>query len=401
MEATRQVANPLYRGILFRRTFTMLEAADGLIDRSERWFPALKGRYNHQKHVWVFPSGARLYFGHMQHEDDRLDYQGAQFAYIGFDELTEFTESQYTYLFSRNRAPVSSGLRCYMRSASNPGNIGHQWVKDRFITRDIVNRMRYFAIIDKKDVEVGADHPSARSRAFYPGLLSDNPAIGDEYVRSIDAMTDEVAKARLKHGDWDIEYTEGRIYDTWSLGNISADADYNPDLPVYWGVDDGYAHGRGPGYPDYHPRVILWMQTNALGGFTVFDELCETLQTYGETFDQALNAELHPYRRPSMTWIDGSAATFRGEFDRRGLSTVNGTHKVVEGIKAVRQLILGADGVRRLLVNPRCTNLIYEMGRYRSDPKARSEAGEPVPMKVNDHSEDSLRYVVFNKRGSS
>ena len=399
MEALRQVDHPLYRAILFRRTFPMLEGADGLIDRSLRWFAGLGGIYNHQKHFWTFPSGARVYFGHMQHETDRFDYQGAQFAYIAFDELTEFTETQYTYMFSRNRAPEQSGLRVYIRAATNPGNLGHQWVKDRFIVRDIVNRQRWFAVIDGKDQVVEHSHPDARSRAFYPAKLSDNPSIGDRYVRAINALTDPVAKARLIAGDWDVEYTEGRIFDTWALANISEQVQYNPDLPIYWGVDDGYAYGGGPGYPNYHPRVILFIQDNALGGLDVIDELCVSGQTYGETFNDALDAQKFPYRRPSLAWIDGSAATFRAEFDARGLSTVNGTHRVVEGIKAVRQLILGPDEVRRLRVNPRCSNLIFEMSLYRSDPKARTETGEPVPMKVNDHGIDALRYVAFNKRG--
>lgn len=406
MESLRQIDNPLYRGILFRRTFPMLEAADGLIDRSMRWFPGLGGRYNDQKHVWRFPSGARIYFGHMQHEDDKSLYQGAQFAFIGFDELTEFLESQYTYLFSRNRAPEGSGLRVYMRSASNPGNIGHQWVKDRFIVRDIVNRIRHFALVESGgkwiDTEVSANHPDARSRAFYPALLRDNPSIGQAYVRVIRSMTDSIARARLEKGDWDIEYTEGRIYDTWSHENINSDlAVYNPDLPVYWGVDDGYAHGHGPGYADYHPRVILWVQNNPLGGLSVIDEYVATGETYGTTFEHALDPARYPYRRPSLTWIDGSAATFRAEFDARGLTTANGTHRVVEGIKAVREMVLGADGVRRLLINPRCINLIYEMPLYRSDAKARAESGELVPMKQDDHSEDALRYLTYHKRGGN
>src|ERR1043165_690449 len=101
MEALRQVDNPRYNGILFRRTFPRLETADGMIARSERWYTAYGGRFNASKFFWRFPSGARIYFGHMQREADKLDYQGSQFAFIGFDELTEFEESQYMYLFTR------------------------------------------------------------------------------------------------------------------------------------------------------------------------------------------------------------------------------------------------------------------------------------------------------------
>lgn len=396
-EALRQVDNPHYRAILFRRIFPSLEAADGLIDRSLRCYTTYGGRYNDNKHVWIFPSGARIYFGHMQYEDDKYLYQGAQFGYIGFDELTEFTESQYLYLMSRSRAPSEAHVRVYVRAATNPGNIGHGWVKRRLITTDIRDRIRCFALIDGKDTAVGRDHPSARSRAFYPARLSDNPSITADYERNILLNPDAVERARLLEGDWDAERTEGRIYDTWTADNISAGAEYNPDLPVYWGADDGYVLGDGTGHGNYHPRVILFVQDNPLGGLDVFDELVVTGEQYDATLDRALAL---PYRSPSLAWIDGSAAAFRGALDARGLHSAVGTHRVVEGIRVVRQLICDGSGVRRLRVNPRCQNLIYEMGEYRTDPKARAEGGEIVPLKLSDHGQDALRYVAFNKRGA-
>lgn len=399
MESLRQIANPRYRGILFRRTFPSLETADGLIDRSHRWFPAYGGKWNGSKHLWKFPSGARILFGHMQHREDRLQYQGSQFAFVGFDELTEFEEIQYLYMFSRNRAPKESGLRVYMRSATNPGNIGHEWVKHRFVTRDIINKLRHFATIDEEDQEVSADHEFAKSRAYYPATLEDNPSLDAEYTKNIEAMGDPVEKARLRYGDWDIESLAGRIFENWDAENIQSAADYNPELPLDWAVDDGYALGKGRGYADYHPRVILFIQENALGGLDVIDELVVTLETYEDTIDRALNSELFPYKRPSVVWMPGEAATFRAHMTARGLSSVNGTHRVVEGIKTIRELILSGDGTRRLRVNPRCANLIYEMGKYRKDPKSRSEVGEFVPLKMNDHCIDALRYRAYSKKG--
>lgn len=182
MEALRQVDHPKYTGILFRRTFPMLEQADGMIQRSLEWYPAYGGRYNDQKHYWKFPSGARIYFGHIQRSKDVFIYQGAQFAFVGFDELTEFEEEQYLYMFTRCR-PGSPDLLAYIRAATNPGNIGHRWVKKRFITRDIVNRARWFARVDGEDAEVGRDHPEALSRVFYPAALEDNPSADPHYVQ--------------------------------------------------------------------------------------------------------------------------------------------------------------------------------------------------------------------------
>lgn len=402
MEAVRQVTNPAYRAILFRRNFPRLEAADGLIDRSRRWYPGLGGDYNGGKHVWTFPSGARIYFGHMQREINKYDYQGAQFSFIGFDELTEFEESQYMYLFSRNRAAVGTGLRVYIRAATNPGNIGHSWVKERFITKDIVNHMRWFAQVDEIDTEVSRDHPMARSRAFYPALLHDNPSISEDYIRALNAMADPVEKARLLVGDWDIMHTDGVIYSTFSsTENVTTDAEYNPDLPVYWGADDGYVLGGGRGHANYHPRVILFMQDNAIGGLNVFDEYYACEETHEDTLHNILDStqyHYHQYRRPEWGYVDGSAAMFRGEIHKRGLQTINGTHKVTEGIKATRALIMTGDGIRRLLVHPRCINFIYEMGVYRSDPKGRAIEGEIVPIKIDDHGPDAVRYVIFKRR---
>ena len=131
-EALRQVEIPHYRGLILRKTFPQLSE---LIDRStELYLSAFRGaKYNESKHVWTFPSGAKIYFGSMQHSRDRTNYQGKRYDFIDFDELTQFTFDEYSYLFSRNR-PNGPGTRCYMRAQANPGGIGHGWVKERFIT---------------------------------------------------------------------------------------------------------------------------------------------------------------------------------------------------------------------------------------------------------------------------
>ena len=424
MEALRQIGHPEYRAILFRRTFPKLEAADGLIDRSLRWYTAYDGIYNDTKHYWRFPSGARIYFGHMQREEDKQQYQGAQYAFIAFDELTEFTQSQYEYLFTRNRVKKGIGLRAYTRAATNPGGIGHAWVKRRFITRDIVDRVRWFALVrdhenKEVDTEVGRwfqnakGHYVAKSRSFYPAHFGDNPSLGDEYIRNLSSLSDEVERARLMEGDWDAEYKDGLIFDTWSSqawpdGNVTAEAEYNPDLPLYWACDDGYVYGEGPGSASYHPRVVLMVQDNAIGGLDVIDEYVACEETHAATLTHLLgNPDGSPpevptrwqqYKHPTVAYMPSEAALFKGEAHKRGVGTVNGTHRVTEGIKAVRALDVEPDGMRRLRVNPRCSTFIYEKSAYRSDPKGRSDTGEIVPFKQDDHCMDAFRYLVFKRR---
>ena len=89
-EALRQVHIPAYRGLILRKTFPQLSE---LVDRSlaiyKPAFPSAK--YNASAHCWTFPSGAKIYFGSLQHTQDRTNYQGRRFDFIGFDELTHFT----------------------------------------------------------------------------------------------------------------------------------------------------------------------------------------------------------------------------------------------------------------------------------------------------------------------
>jgi len=219
-EALRQVANPLYRAVILRRTFPELEQSGGLIDRSKDLYPALGGQYSETRHRWEFPSGAQIDFGHMQREDDKRKYQGAQYAFVAFDELTHFTETQYLYLFSRCRASVGSDLKCYVRAATNPGGPGHEWVKRRWAAwldkqypkRAKAAGLHYYARIDGQDVEVERSHPEARTRTFIPAFVADNPYLsGTDYERNLQLLP-LVERKRLLEGDWDIMPGRGLVF---------------------------------------------------------------------------------------------------------------------------------------------------------------------------------------------
>ena len=90
IEALRQVDVPNYRALILRKTFPQLRE---LIDKTMQYYkPAFpKARYNASNHCWTFPSGAKIYFGSMFRSQDKYNYQGQQFDFIGVDELTHFT----------------------------------------------------------------------------------------------------------------------------------------------------------------------------------------------------------------------------------------------------------------------------------------------------------------------
>ena len=108
IEALRQVDVPNYRALILRKTFPQLRE---LIDKTMQYYKPVfpKARYNASNHCWTFPSGAKIYFGSMFRAQDKYNYQGQQFDFIGVDELTHFTWEEYSYLMSRNR-PSGPGV---------------------------------------------------------------------------------------------------------------------------------------------------------------------------------------------------------------------------------------------------------------------------------------------------
>ena len=205
-EALRQVHIPHYRAIIFRKTYA---DATELIDRSReiysRAYPA--ARYNDTKHFWLFPSGAKIFFGHMQYTKDRTKYQGKRFDYIAFDELTHFTWEEYSYMFSRNR-PGGPGTRVYMRAATNPGGVGHGWVKERFIAgkKPGERYVEEIVVNGKKYI---------RDRTFIPSTVFDNKILLENdpnYIANLGMLPDAEMKALL-YGDWDSFH--GQVFTEW------------------------------------------------------------------------------------------------------------------------------------------------------------------------------------------
>lgn len=409
MEATRQINNPRYTAVIFRRSYAMLEDAGGLIQRSLLYYPRLGGVYNIAKHYWTFPSGARIYFRYLEKDKDLDNYQGAQYCCIFFDELTQFEEKHYLFMFSRCRVDKDSGLRSYIRATCNPQP---GWVKDRFVTRDIVNKVRYFIRVrnsdgEEEDIAVPKGTPHATSRTFIPASHLDNPMLSKEYIASLHNL-DTVQKERLLNGNWDIDYTAGLVYPNWltvpkldatgaiiDTGNVIS-VPYNEDLPIWWACDDGFVEGKGKGDLSYHPRIVLICQPNELGGLNVIDEYVATGEiSYATTI---ANVRAMGYKEPEIAVCDSSAAMFLGSLWNEGITNIGGSHPVHEGIRNIRALIGGNGQPRLLRVHPRCQYFIYEIVRYKQTEKERfPETGEPKPVKANDHTLDALRYLCWRK----
>lgn len=188
---------PRFKGIIFRRTYPELE--NEVIQRSRSWYPSFGGKFNEDKKRWVFPEGSIIRFGHSEYEDDVRRYDTDEYNYMAFDELTSFTEFQYTYLSKTRCRSSSSRLPAIVRSATNPGNIGHAWVRDYFISIAPYGTI----IIDKK---------TGLKRIFIQSFAEDNPYLMTNdpgYVKRLELLP-EAEKQAKRFGLWDT--FEGQVF---------------------------------------------------------------------------------------------------------------------------------------------------------------------------------------------
>ena len=222
--------------LLLRRTFSELEQT--LLLYFRRDIPReLYKSYNESKHLVTWWNDSTTRFGYCQSEADVYQYQGAEFLFIGIDELTLFTLRQWQFLTSRNRCPVPGAFAC-MAGATNPGNIGHAWVKALWIDKEPASGMEHPEEFDANDYD------------FIPARVSDNPIYaGDKsYLKSLRSLPSHLKRAFLD-GDWDVY--AGQYFDRFDCVKHvmrPEQIDWKPWWPRWISIDWGFEH----------PAAVYW-----------------------------------------------------------------------------------------------------------------------------------------------
>lgn len=233
MEPVRHVQdNGDFGAVIFRRTYPQIENEGGLWDTSISIYPFLGAKQNENAMEWRFPSGARIKFSHLQHEKNVFDWQGSQIPFIGFDELTHFTEKMFFYMLSRNRS--TCGVDPYVRATCNPdpdswvARLIAWWIDEqgwpiperagviRYFTRDNDAMVWGDTVADviKKIPHLIAELPKGttpetlvKSMTFIPGTIYENAELmakNPAYLGSLLAQ-DEATKTQLLKGNWKIK----------------------------------------------------------------------------------------------------------------------------------------------------------------------------------------------------
>jgi len=406
LEAARHIDNPGYRGLLMRRKHSELRMS--LVAQSHRMFGG-RGQYNASDKVWKFPSGAEIWFGHMQHERDMAQYQSAEFAFIGFDELTTFTERQYEFMLSRNRNTV--GIRNKIRAASNPGQIGHRWVKERFVSTLDPYEIGWF-IKQGEGEERRAEwgEAGARTRQFIPARLADNPTLTESdptYQARLEALPYRL-RMMLLEGRWDIGF-EGLVYPEFNTEHHLI----SPfPIPREWrrirSVDFGYNN----------PCIVQWWAISPDDEMYLYREVYHSNVLNSDLGDMIHRLSVHPvdeHGQVSAERIEATVADHdadgRAELSQKAnLETIPARKAISDGIQEVseRLVINPETGRSRLYIMRGCTVAIDprlradkrptstedEITAYQYPQGSGERAEKEQPIKLNDHGMDAMRYAA-------
>lgn len=377
--------------LILRRTFPELERS--IILRSQQLFSD-KANYNGVSHKWKFPNGGIIEFGHIKNEDDKTKYQSAEYNMILFDELTHFTENMFRYMFSRLRTR-DPNIKCKIKSASNPGGIGHGWVRKRYLGDEVSPREPFEIYSDK--VEVPGVGMTDWTRVFIPANVFDNKilmASDPLYARRLMELPD-VERRALLHGDWNI--FSGQFFPEFSEEHVVPGFNIPIGWPVWISMDWGFAT---------HCAVLFFTQDPETETVICFDEIyCskKNPDVVSNMIKDKLGAHFSDLvgrftdRRVLVKdEVEGGIST-QDKFGYNGLyfkvvdvDRVNGWHRVRELLQR------NNDGKLHFKIFKKCVNLIRTLPEMIFDMN-NAEDMEHKPSQET-HCPDALRYFAISRK---
>jgi predicted phage terminase large subunit-like protein len=251
MAALQFVDIPGYSAILFRRTYADLSLPGALIDLSKQWLmPFVESRevkWSEKEKQYVFPSGATLNFGYLENDNDCYRYQGAEFQFIGMDECTHISPSNYRYLFSRLRKPVTLQVPLRFRATCNPGGQYGEYYYQRFFVEGKEN-----------------------GRIFIGAGLNDNPHLDADAYREALQELDPVEREQLLNGNWEIKASGDLLDRRWFQIVPYHEVPTAATRVRFWdlaGTDPSKRRGKDKRQPDWtvgfklaHYQGLYWIE---------------------------------------------------------------------------------------------------------------------------------------------
>lgn len=392
-----------YKGshqIIFRRTFPDLQRS--IIMRTLQVYPKELGKYNSSKHEWTFINGSVIELAYWDNDSNYMNYQGAEYDVIRWEELTQFEERWYTYMLSRLRG--ANGYPKMVKSTTNPGGTGHSWVKKRFVDVGVPEQIHLVPKTDDNGTQLNhpkTGEPLFNRVMFIPANVYDNNALMENdpgYLIRLMSLPDNERK-QLLEGDWDT--FAGQYFSAFSRAiHVVEPFDIPKDWKKYRAMDEGYND----------PFVCLWIALDKRGNAYVYRELIKSKLI---TSDQVNEVRL---RSPITEEILYSVAdtsfwnkakteniTPADIFARNNIPLRQAKKERVNGWKRLREWIHvydemdGATGTlyksAKLKIFNTCRGVIEALpSMIYDDVKVEDVAEHPL-----DHAPDALRYWCMSQ----
>jgi len=368
---------PGSKQLILRRTFPELEKS--IIRTALGLFPRGLGKYNQTTHSYRHRNGSVIDYGFCDAENDVYKYQSAEYDVIRFDELTHFTESMYLYLLSRCRG--ANAFPKSVKSTTNPGNVGHVWVKRRFIDPAPPGEL----ITDGK-----------LTRVFIQAFVKDNNflmATDPDYVDRLDALPDKERLA-LKEGRWDV--FEGQYFSMWDprihvIKPIRIEPWWRKYATMDYGMD---------------MLAVCWIAVDELGNHYAYKELHESKLIVSRAIERIYQVgrdeDVTAFYAPPDLWArqsdtGKSAADY---FREAGIPLIRSKNDRVQGWLALAEFLnpyvdeLGQTKAR-LRFFETCRNAIRCVPSLQHDDKKPNDCARD-PHDIT-HMPDAIRYYVTER----
>ena len=365
------VKYPGSKQLILRRTYPELDKS--IIRTTLALYPKEIYRYVSSSHTGQFANGSVIDFGYCDSETDVYRYQSAEFDVIRFDELTHFTKEMYIYLISRLRGV--NGFPKQMKSTTNPGGIGHKWVKERFIDVGRPDTVHSFG---------------GQTRVFIPSLVSDNSflmAKDKNYLKRLENLTEKDRKALL-YGQWDI--FEGQYFSEWNR-NVHVVEPF--EIPPHWKRYAAMDYGLDM-------LAVYFVAVDDVGNAWVYNEIYQPDLIISRAAELIKSRMIQPFQAfyaPPDLWnrrqdSGSSVATIFAQLGILLTKSVNDRQTGWYAVKEYLHITTDEKGEKtaRVKIFSNCLNLIRTLPALVHDGKNVNDVSS-TPHEYT-HGPDALRY---------
>lgn len=396
MEALlRAMETPGVNCYVFRRTYPELK--DVIIPLARQNYPQSIGQFKNGGKDFKLINGSSIRFRHCFKDSDVYKYQGAEIHYLFIDELTHFPMFVYDYLKSRLRAPKELGIKPCVRATSNPGGLGHAWVKQYFIDRGQPfkkNTVRVYSSVLKEE--------KVKSIQYIPALVTDNPHMPKDYIFELEKKP-KALKNALLYGLWTafegqafMEFTDDSAhYKDGLLTHVIAPFDIPADWPRFRSFDFGYSRPFAVQWWAVSPDDIVYLYREWYGSKE--GDNTGLKLTAREIASRIIEIETQAKEKPfgiadPSIWDASRGECIAEQMASLGVDFSPADNARLSGKMQMHfRLAFDEKGRPSMYVFYTCKNFIRTIAALTTDPYKV----EDVDTKAEDHSYDAARYFLM------